>query len=95
VPPSLSPAARGYGSAHRAERRRWAPFVEAGEVVCWRCRRLIVPGTPWDLGHDDRDRTCYRGPEHRRCNRATEAHAADRKRRRAAAARGQSRGWLR
>jgi hypothetical protein len=26
---------------------------------------------PWDLGHDDHDRSITRGPEHRdRCNRA-------------------------
>ena len=62
--------ARLYGWRHQVERKRWAPVVERGEAICWRCRRLIPSGSPWDLGHDDRDSTHYAGPEHRRCNRA-------------------------
>ena len=65
-----STAARGYGREHRQLRARWAPKVAAGAVDCWRCGRCIEPGEPWDLGHDDDDRTVYRGPECRRCNRA-------------------------
>jgi hypothetical protein len=61
--------------AHRARRRRWAPLVEAGVVRCTRCGELIRPGEPWDLGHvDGSERTVYSGPEHRRCNRATNTH---------------------
>jgi len=33
-------------------------------VVCSRCRRPILPGTAWQLDHDDYDRTLYRGPSH-------------------------------
>ena len=67
-------AARGYGYAHQQERKRLAPLVEAGEITCWRCGRPIYPGSKWDLGHDDWDRTVYRGPEHaNRCNRAAGA----------------------
>lgn len=62
---------RGYGAEHDAERAKWAPDVAAGLVTCWRCLRRIAPGAPWDLGHDDVDRTIYRGPEHEACNRAT------------------------
>jgi hypothetical protein len=53
----LTTVGRGYDAAHRAERARWQPHVQAGLVACWRCGRPILPGTPWDLGHDDYDRT--------------------------------------
>lgn len=64
------PVARGYTTQHRKLRERWRPLVERGGVMCGRCRRHIVPGTAWDLGHDDGDRTQYRGPEHATCNRS-------------------------
>lgn len=57
-----------YGRAHDVERAKWKPLVDAGRVACWRCRRLIPPGAPWDLGHNDAG-TGYLGPEHARCNR--------------------------
>ena len=66
---NLSTTERGYGVEHQAERERWRPDVEAGLVDCWRCGDRIQPGRPWDLGHDDHDRTQYAGPEHRGCNR--------------------------
>ena len=62
---------RGYGHAHQATRAQWAPLVATGHVRCWRCRRHIDAGEPWDLGHDDVDRSRYRGPEHAACNRRT------------------------
>ena len=62
---------RGYGSRHQRLRKLLAPFVVAGLATCTRCGRPILPGAPWDLGHDDIDRGRYRGPEHRACNRAT------------------------
>lgn len=61
--------ARGYGPAHKRLRKRYEPLVAAGRTTCWRCNQPIQPGQPWDLGHDDNDRTKYRGPEHRHCNR--------------------------
>lgn len=66
---------RGYGTAHQQLRAFWQPLVTTGTVTCWRCQQPITPTEPWDLGHDDTDRTLYRGPEHaNRCNRAAAGH---------------------
>lgn len=62
---------RGYGAEHEQARARMAPLVEAGLAHCWRCGRWLNPDEPWDAGHDDLDRTIYRGPECLPCNRAT------------------------
>jgi hypothetical protein len=64
-----SPAARGYDHRHRRLRGRWAPKVAAGIVDCARCGLPILPGQPWDLGHQD-DRRLWSGPEHQHCNRS-------------------------
>jgi hypothetical protein len=45
-------------------------------VRCWRCGKFIAPGSPWDLGHHDHDRSIYMGAEHRKCNRGTSARRA-------------------
>ena len=66
-----SSAQRGYGAAHRKLRSQYEPAVRAGMVTCWRCEQPITPDQSWDLGHDDHDRSRYRGPEHARCNRQT------------------------
>jgi hypothetical protein len=65
---------RGYDTAHDHERRRWASVVATGVAqcanpLCLRPTRTIYPSEPWDLGHTE-DRSGYRGPEHRECNRA-------------------------
>jgi hypothetical protein len=65
-----STTARGYGWPHRRLRARWALEVATGSVRCARCGELIQPGEPWDLGHDDFDRSRWSGPEHARCNRS-------------------------
>lgn len=69
MPKPGSTTQRGYGAEHRRERERWVEAVASGFVCCARCGNPIYPGTAWDLGHDDYDRTSYAGPEHASCNR--------------------------
>lgn len=65
--------AHGYGSAHKSLRERYRHQIDGGAVVlCARCRRRILAGEPWDLGHTA-DRTGWTGPEHRRFNRVAGA----------------------
>jgi hypothetical protein len=66
---------RGYGSAHQRLRREYELRMRAGEVFhCWRCaeRDVVTEIDPdaWHLGHDDEDRSVYRGPECVPCNEA-------------------------
>ncbi|MGR7023404.1 hypothetical protein [Geodermatophilus sp. URMC 62] len=74
-----------YGPAHRRERARWRPVVQAGQarcaaLVCLEPDRAIAPDAEWDLDHHDTG-VGYRGPAHARCNRsaggATTAARAD------------------
>lgn len=59
---------RGYDAGHDALRKAWQQRMDTGETVhCWRCTRLI-DRTDWHLGHDDDDRSQYRGPECPTCN---------------------------
>jgi hypothetical protein len=68
-----------YGGAHQAIRRALAPYVPGSP--CWRCSLPILPGQPWDLGHDDDNPAVYRGPEHARCSRAAGARKGNARRR--------------
>jgi hypothetical protein len=62
-----------YGVRHRQLRARWNRRVQRGEVLCAKCGLLIEPGTTWDLGHVPSGGPAdYRGPEHSKCNRATQ-----------------------
>ncbi|MGO8724291.1 MAG: hypothetical protein ACLQRM_16400 [Acidimicrobiales bacterium] len=85
---------RGYGRIHQLLRRQWAARVELGDVQCRRCGRLIHPDEPWDLGHDDNDRSLPAHPEHRACNRATAKHKAERKRAMPAVRRWSEQWWV-
>lgn len=68
---------RGYDADHVGLRAALAPQVASGTVICWRCAQRIRIGEAWDLGHDDNDRTIYRGPEHAGpCNRAAAGRAS-------------------
>ena len=61
---------RGYDAEHDALRREYQRRMDDGETfTCWRpdCGRPIDP-THWHLGHDDHDRSTYRGPECPTCN---------------------------
>lgn len=64
---------RGYDAHHDQERARYQSYMNAGvRYTCWRpgCGKPIDP-TNWHLGHDDTDRSRYRGPECPSCNTAT------------------------
>ena len=62
---------RGYDYPHLRLRATYQARMDRGEVFhCWRCGKTIDP-TSWHLGHDDHDRTLYRGPECVPCNTAT------------------------
>jgi hypothetical protein len=68
--PRASTTQRGYGHRHQKLRARWQARIDAGETItCWRpdCSNRIT-GTDWHLGHDDDDRSKYRGPECVQCN---------------------------
>lgn len=58
----------GYGWTHQQKRAEYQKVVDAGAGECWRCGKPINPGDEWHLGHDDHDRTKYRGIECPPCN---------------------------
>lgn len=61
--------ARTYSTAeHKRLRAHYKRLVANGSEYCWRCSRRIDPRSAWHLGHDDNDRTLYRGAEHAQCN---------------------------
>lgn len=83
--------AQTYTAAHRAEKERLRPGVDAGLASCTEPRcleaedgktRWIAPGTPWDLAHDRHRPGHYHGPAHARCNRAEGARHGNTRRRR-------------
>lgn len=67
-------------AAYRAAKKALRPVVEAGRASCWRCRRPIMPGGRWHLGHDDNDRSLLRGVECPPCNLSNAARKGARKR---------------
>lgn len=70
---------RGYGARHVRLRRMFEAEIAAGvPTFCSRCGKRIIPGSAWDLDHDDRDRSRYRGPSCEHCNRSAGGQAAHR-----------------
>ena len=69
---------RGYDAAHVKEAAAWRAKIARGEhVTCWRCGLPITDPDDCHLGHDDRDRSITRGPEHgRACNLRAAGKAA-------------------
>lgn len=66
---------RGYDALHDVMRANYQRAMRAGQTFkCWRCGGDINPDA-WHLGHDDHDRTQYRGPECPACNLATAGRA--------------------
>ena len=71
-----TPRGDRYGAAFKAERAKWVPLVESGRVTCRRAAvglciastPLILPGSPWHLGHPDEECDLPMAPEHRKCN---------------------------
>lgn len=71
---------RAHGSGtdwqHTKLRRSYQRRMDAGEQFsCWCCGRPIDPNH-WHLGHDDQDRSVYRGPERPECNLRAAGQAA-------------------
>lgn len=73
---------RGYGWQHQKLRAEYVKQMKQdGYLVCARCGEVITPEMPFDLGHDDYDRSVYTGPEHaNECNRAAGARKGNRMR---------------
>lgn len=73
---------------HRAQRKRWASVVTAGDAYCVEPRclvelqggsRWIPPGSRWHVSHTP-DGTTYLGPSHERCNTSEGAARGNRER---------------
>lgn len=72
---------RQYASPeHRAQVLAVQQAVAAGTAYCWRCGKYLPPGSPAHAGHDDHDRTVYRGPECPTCNLRSAARKGNRMR---------------
>lgn len=64
--PPGSTTADGYGAKHQKLRADYVKRMAQGEsFACWRCGGWINPSMPWDLEHDEQDRSLYLGPGHR------------------------------
>ena len=64
---TASTTSRGYGTGHKAERKRWEPVLQSGRVACSRCGFPIFHDQAWHLDHRD-DKLGWLGPSHASCN---------------------------
>jgi hypothetical protein len=72
---------RQYASPeHQAQVAAVKAAVASGTAHCWRCGKHLPPGSKAHAGHDDHDRTVYRGPECPACNLRTAARKGNRMR---------------
>ena len=76
----ISTTQQGYGYQHQQLRKTWAVRVEAGEVVCGKCGKLIHPNAPFDLGHPWDRKDLPPAPWHRACNRSYAATVTKKRR---------------
>lgn len=63
---------------HRAAVAQVKQLVASGRAHCWRCGRHLPPGSTAHAGHDDHNRTIYRGPECPPCNLKSAARKGNR-----------------
>jgi hypothetical protein len=77
-------AQRGYGNLHRRTRLAYLAHLRDNPgLPCWRCGQPMYyeDRANLDLGHDDNNRSVYRGLEHAgRCNRSAAATKGNRAR---------------
>jgi len=73
-------AAQYASPEHRAQVQAVKATVASGRAFCWRCGRYLPPGSKAHAGHDDHDRTVYRGAECVRCNLSAAARKGAAKR---------------
>lgn len=63
---------------HKAQVAKARATRDSGHGHCWRCGRWLDPRKPVHAGHDDHDRSVYRGAECAPCNLKAAARKGNR-----------------
>ena len=71
--PPIGPGENGGDAFAKARATR-----DSGHGHCWRCGRWLDPRKPVHAGHDDHDRSVYRGAECAPCNLKAAARKGNR-----------------